>query len=498
MRLADLMHGSSLPARLNGRTLEAAQLAAFEVTGLTADSRRVRPGDLFAALPGTRTDGRAFIAEAVAKGAVAVLAPEGTIWPPAVPPRPLILDPDPRRRFSLMCAAFHGAQPATVVAVTGTNGKTSTVDFLRQIFAALHDGKAASLGTLGLIAPGFAQGPSLTTPDPTSLHETLAALARAGIAHAAMEASSHGLDQRRLDGVRLAAAAFTTFTRDHLDYHGTMAAYLAAKLRLFDALLEPGRPVVAPTTLAAEAMAGLREVAARRGLVLHTLGRGGSLIEVEALVPLAEGTRLALRCLGGRFELILPLVGFQAENALTAAALAIVTGAEPARVFATLPRLAGVPGRIERVARLANGAAVYVDYAHTPDAIAAVLAALRPHCAGRLTLVFGAGGDRDPGKRAPMGEAACAADRIIVTDDNPRSEDPGAIRAAVRAGCPHAEEIGDRAAAIAAAIAGLGPGDVAVIAGKGHEQGQIVGDRSIPFDDAAVAREAVERLGGRR
>lgn len=492
------MYGSALPVTLEGRALEAARLAAFEVTGLTADSRRIRPGDLFAALPGTKADGRAFIAEAVAKGAVAVLAPEGTTWPPGVPPRPLIIDPDPRRRFALMCATFHGAQPATVVAVTGTNGKTSTVDFLRQIFAALHDGKAASLGTLGLIAPGFVPGPSLTTPDPASLHETLAALARAGIAHAAMEASSHGLDQRRLDGVRLAAAAFTTFTRDHLDYHGTMAAYLAAKLRLFDALLEPGRPVVAPTTLAAEAMAGLREVAARRGLGLHTVGRGGSLIEVEGLVPLAEGTRLALRCRGERFELTIPLVGFQAENALTAAALAIVTGAEPSRVFACLPRLAGVRGRIERVAMLANGASVYVDYAHTPDAIAAVLAALRPHCAGRLTLVFGAGGDRDPGKRAPMGEAACAADRIIVTDDNPRSEDPAAIRAAVRAGCPQAEEIGDRAAAIAAAIAGLGPGDVAVIAGKGHEQGQIVGNRVIPFDDAAIARDAVERLGGRR
>ena len=498
MRLGELMQGSGLPAMLNGRTLEAAQLAACEVRGLTADSRQVRPGDLFAALPGTRADGRAFISEAVAKGAVAVLAPEGTTWPPGVPPRPLILDPDPRRRFALMCAAFHGVQPATVVAVTGTNGKTSTVDFLRQIFAALHQGKAASLGTLGLIAPGFPPGPSLTTPDPASLHATLAALARAGIAHAAMEASSHGLDQRRLDGVRLAAAAFTTFSRDHLDYHGTMAAYLAAKLRLFESVLEPGRPIVAPTTLADEAMDGLSAIATRRGLTLHTVGQGGSLVAVESKVPLAEGVRVAFRCRGERFDLVLPVAGFQAENALTAAALAIVTGEAPSRVFATLPRLAGVRGRIERVAVLANGAAVYVDYAHTPDAIAAVVAALRPHCKGRLTLVFGAGGDRDPGKRAPMGEAACAADRVIVTDDNPRTEDPAAIRAAVRAGCPTAEEIGDRAAAIAAAIAGLGPGDVAVIAGKGHEEGQIIGDRIIPFDDAAVARDAVERLSGRR
>ncbi len=498
MRLVELMQRSALPATLEGHALEAVPLAACMVRGLTADSRRVRPGDLFAALPGTRADGRAFISEAVAKGAVAVLAPEGTTWPPGVPQRPLILDPDPRRRFALMCAAFHGTQPACVVAVTGTNGKTSTADFLRQIFAALHDGKAASLGTLGLIAPGFDQGPSLTTPDPASLHETLSALAQAGIARAAIEASSHGLYQRRLDGVRLAAAAFTSFSRDHLDYHGTMAAYLAAKLRLFDVLLEPGRPVVAPTTLAVEAMSALREACARRALALHTVGRGGSLIAVETQVPLAEGVRVAFRCQGERFDLVLPLLGFQAGNALTAAALAIVTGEAPSRVFAVLPKLAGVRGRVERVAVLANGAAVYVDYAHTPDAIAAVLAALRPHCAGRLTLVFGAGGDRDPGKRAPMGEAACAADRVIVTDDNPRTEDPAAIRAAVRAGCPTAEEISDRAAAIAAAIAGLGPGDVAVIAGKGHEQGQIVGDRIIPFDDAAVARDAVQRLGERR
>jgi UDP-N-acetylmuramoyl-L-alanyl-D-glutamate--2,6-diaminopimelate ligase len=490
------MHGVIGQIRLGNDALDLARLAAFAVTGLTADSRAVRPGDLFAALPGTRADGRRFIADAVARGAAAVLAPEGTTWPPGVPPRPLITDVDARRRLALMAAAFHAVQPATIAAVTGTNGKTSTVDFLRQIWAGLHGGRAASLGTLGVIAPGVAPGAGLTTPDPVALHATLAELARGGIAHAAMEASSHGLEQRRLDGVRLAAAGFTTFTRDHLDYHGTMAAYLDAKLRLFDTLLPEGTTAIAHTALPPEALAALGEIAARRRLRLLTAGPGGTFIDVARAEPRAEGTAVTLRHDGRTRALDLPLVGFQAGNAVTAAALAIGTGARAEEVFAILPRLAGVRGRVERVAILPNGAAVYVDYAHTPDAIATVLRALRPHAAGRLAIVFGAGGDRDPGKRAPMGEAAAAADRVIVTDDNPRSEDPATIRASVLAGCPRAEEIGDRRAAIAAAIAGLGPGDIAVIAGKGHEQGQIVGDRVIPFDDATVAREEADRRGG--
>jgi len=494
LRLNELMDGVIAPARLGAETLDPARLSAFAVTGLTADSRTVRPGDLFAALPGTRVDGRAFIADAVARGAVAVLAPEGTSWPSGVPPRPLITDADPRRRLALMAAAFHAGQPATIAAITGTNGKTSTADFLRQIWAALHQGRAASLGTLGVIAPGMNPGGGLTTPDPVALHATLAALARAGIAHAAMEASSHGIEQRRLDGVRLSAAAFTTFTRDHLDYHRTMAAYLAAKLRLFEVLLPEGAPVVAHTALSDEALAALRSVAERRRLALLTVGPGGRFLDVLRAQPRADGTAITLRHARRVRTLALPLVGFQADNALTAAALAIATGAPAEDVLALLPRLAGVRGRIERVAVLPNGAAVYVDYAHTPDAIATVLRALRPHATGRITIVFGAGGDRDPGKRALMGAAAAAADRVIVTDDNPRSEDPAAIRAAVRAGCPGSEEIGDRRAAIAAAIAGLGPGDLLVIAGKGHEQGQIVGDRVIPFDDATVAREEVARI----
>ncbi|WP_439578765.1 UDP-N-acetylmuramoyl-L-alanyl-D-glutamate--2,6-diaminopimelate ligase [Elioraea sp.] len=489
------MHGVIGTATLGGTTLDLARLSAFSVTGLTADSRTVQPGDLFAALPGGRADGRRFIADAVARGAAAVLAPEGTVWPPGVPPRPLITDADPRRRLALMAAAVHAVQPATMAAVTGTNGKTSTVDFLRQIWAALHHGRAASLGTLGVIAPGMDPGGGLTTPDPVALHATLAELARSGIAHAAMEASSHGLEQRRLDGVRLAAAAFTTFTRDHLDYHGSMAAYLDAKLRLFGALLPEGAPAVAHTALPEEARAALRAVAQRRRLRLLTVGPGGAFIDMARAEPRADGTAVTLHHVGRTRALALPLVGFQVDNAVTAAALAIATGARAEDVLALLPRLAGVRGRVERVTVLPNGAAVYVDYAHTPDAIASVLRALRPHAAGRVTIVFGAGGDRDPGKRAPMGTAASAADRLIVTDDNPRSEDPAAIRAAVLAGCPGAEEIGDRRAAIVAAIAGLGPGDLAVIAGKGHEQGQVVGDRVIPFDDATVAREEAARRG---
>jgi UDP-N-acetylmuramoyl-L-alanyl-D-glutamate--2,6-diaminopimelate ligase len=491
-RLVDLMRASGGTAGLRHGE------GGIAIAGLTADSRAVRPGFLFAALPGARADGRAFIAEAVAKGAAAVLAPEGTAWPPAVPPRPLIEDADPRRRLALMAAAFHGAQPRTIAAVTGTNGKTSTADFLRQIWAGLHEGRAASLGTLGVVAPGREPGSGLTTPDPVALAETLAALARAGIDHAAMEASSHGLDQRRLDGVRLSAAAFTTFTRDHLDYHGTMEAYLAAKLRLFDTLLPEGAPAVAHTALPDGALARLGAIAAARRLRLLTVGPGGAALSVETAEPRAEGQAVRILHAGRRRDLDLPLVGFQGQNALIAAMVAIATGAEAEAVFALLPRLAGVRGRIERVAALGNGAAVYVDYAHTPDAIASVLAALRPHVTGRLVIVIGAGGDRDPGKRPLMGEAAArGADAVIVTDDNPRSEDPAAIRAAVLAGAraakPEAREIGGRAEAIEAAVSALGPGDVLVIAGKGHEQGQEIAGRTIPFDDATVARTAAAR-----
>jgi UDP-N-acetylmuramoyl-L-alanyl-D-glutamate--2,6-diaminopimelate ligase len=468
------------------------------IAGLTADSRAVAPGFLFAALPGARQDGRAFIAEAVARGAAAVLAPEGTAWPQGAPRLPLLTAADPRRALALLAAAFHGAQPATLVAVTGTNGKTSSVDFLRQIWA-LDGLRAASLGTLGLVAPGFPQGPSLTTPDPVALHVTLAALARAGIGHAAMEASSHGIDQRRLDGVTLAAAGFTNLTRDHLDYHGGMAAYRAAKLRLFDTLLPPGGAAAANADMEAESLAALRGIAADRGLRLMTVGERGEAVRLLRQVPRAEGQALEIEAFGTRHAVTLPLPGrFQADNALMALALTVATGSAPARAVALLASLTGVRGRMELAARLPNGAAVYVDYAHTPDALVRLLVALRPHVAPGATLhvLFGAGGDRDPGKRPLMG-AACAghADMCWVTDDNPRSENPAAIRAAVLAGCPGGIDAGDRAGAIARALNALRPGDVLAVAGKGHESGQTIGAVTHPFDDVAVVRGLVSPEG---
>ncbi len=464
--------------------------AALEIAGITADSRRVAPGYLFAALPGSRADGRAFIAEAVSRGAAAVLAPEGTQWPPGVPPRPLLEDPEPRRRLAQLAAGLAGGQPKVVVAVTGTNGKTSTVEFLRQIWTAGGQ-PAASLGTLGLIAPGFDPGPGLTTPDPVSLAETLARLARAGIQHAAMEASSHGLDQFRLDGVRLAAAAFTNLTRDHLDYHGSEEAYRAAKLRLFAELVPEGAPAVACSELDAASLAALTGIARRRRLELRTVGSAGTAIRLLAAIPRPDGQVLSVEAAGVRREIALTLPGrFQADNALMAAALAMTLGERDA--LDRLAALRGVRGRLELAARLPNGATVYVDYAHTPDALERLLTALRPHTVGRLHVVFGAGGDRDRGKRPLMGAAAARfADVAIVTDDNPRSEDPAAIRAAVLAACPGGREIGDRERAIAEALNGLGPGDVLAVAGKGHEQGQTIGDAVIPFDDVSVVRRLV-------
>jgi UDP-N-acetylmuramoyl-L-alanyl-D-glutamate--2,6-diaminopimelate ligase len=471
-----------------------ARAARLEISGITADSRKVAPGYLFAALPGSRADGSRFIAEPLARGAVAVLAPTGTLWPPGVPPRPLIEDGEPRRRLAQLASAFAGPQPGTVVAVTGTNGKTSTVDFLRQIWEAAGR-RAACMGTLGVTSdrpiPGLPTGPALTTADPVALSQTMAALARTGVQHAALEASSHGLDQFRLDGLRLAAGAFTNLTRDHLDYHGTEAAYRAAKLRLFGALLPQGAPAVVPSGLDGETHDALRAMAGAGRIALHEVGESGGLIRLHRVTPRADGQVLDVIADGQKQTVLLPLIGrFQADNALLAAGLAGVLG--DAGAVGRLAALTGVRGRLELAARLDNGAAAYVDYAHTPDALRRLLAALRPHTTGRVVMVFGAGGDRDPGKRALMGEAASGADVVIVTDDNPRSEDPAAIRAAVRSGCPGALEIGDRAAAIAAGLAALRPGDVLAVAGKGHEQGQILGDIVLPFDDAAVIR----RLAG--
>jgi len=457
------------------------------ITGLTADSRQVRPGMLYAALAGARVDGRDFIGDAVQRGAAAVLAETGTAWPAGVPLRPLLLDPQPRRALARLAAQHAETQPRTVVAVTGTNGKTSTVEFLRQLMA-LSGVAAASLGTLGLIGPGGATGPGLTTPDPVALAITLAALARDGVQAVAMEASSHGLEQCRLDGVRLAAAGFSNLTRDHLDYHGTLDAYRAAKLRLFQDVLPAGAPAVACAELEPAALDALRGIV---GPALRTTGEGGSLVRLLRATPQPGGQVLLLEADGARREVDLALPGrFQADNALLAAGLAMVTGVDA--VLDLLPGLRGVRGRMELVATLPNGAAVYVDFAHTPDALERLLRALRPHTAGRLHVVFGAGGDRDRGKRPLMGAAAAAlADQVFITDDNPRSEDPAGIRSAIRVAAAGACEIGDRAAAIAAALDALRPGDVLVVAGKGHEQGQTVGAETLPFDDAAVVRRLV-------
>ncbi len=458
------------------------------VTAVVADSRRVVPGTVFVALPGAHADGAAFIAQAVERGAAAVLAPVGTRWPAGVKWRPMLWCAQPRQILARMAAELAGPQPETIVAVTGTNGKTSTVDFLRQ-FWTMAGLPAASLGTLGLIAPGQAGGGGLTTPDPVELSTTLAGLAATEVGHVALEASSHGLHQFRLDGVRLRAAGFSNLTRDHLDYHGDMDAYRAAKLRLFGELLPEGGLAVVNADMDAETLAALQDLAAARRVHLRTVGEAGNELRLVSAEPLPHGQVLTIEADGARHMVHVALPGrFQADNVLLAAALARETGVADA--IAQSARLTGVRGRMELAATLANTAAAYVDYAHTPDALRRVLTSLRPHARGRrLVCVFGAGGDRDPGKRALMGrEVAELADLGIVTDDNPRGEDPAAIRASILRACPNAVEIGDRAQAIEAGLAALQPGDILVVAGKGHEQGQIVGGTTLPFDDAETIR----------
>jgi len=464
-----------------------------DIGGLTADSRKVRPGDLFAALPGTRADGRDFIADAVKRGAAAVLAPRGTALGDT--DAALITDDNPRRRFAQAAAQFFAPQPKTVVAVTGTNGKTSVANFARQIWAALGL-QAASLGTLGITSPaGYVAG-SLTTPDPVDLHKSLAQLARDGVTHAAMEASSHGLDQFRLDGVSIAAAAFTNLTHDHLDYHGDMGAYWNAKRRLFTEVMAPRRVAVinADSPYARELVTQCRN----HWHKVITFGERGDDLRLRRMVPTANGQELELTVMGSVRQVRLPLAGaFQASNAICALGLVLATGGEADAATAALDRLEGIPGRLQHVATTASGATIYVDYAHTPDALATVLKALRPHAKGKLSVVFGCGGDRDATKRPEMGRIACEfADTIIVTDDNPRSEDPALIRAAIIKGCPGAREITERRAAIQTGVRELAAGDVLLLAGKGHETGQIVGDRVLPFVDADEARCAVAELRG--
>lgn len=481
MRLIDVVKG------MEDMIANGAMDQAMEIAGLTCDSRAVAPGYLFAALPGTQTDGRDYIASAVEKGAVCVLAPLGT--GAAVP---VLETGNPRRAFARMAANYYPRQPQTIAAITGTNGKTSSAFFLRQIWAQLGH-KAASLGTIGVHGAGFNEPGKLTTPDPVKLHETLQRLADAGVDHLAMEASSHGLEQFRLDGVRVRAAGFTNISRDHLDYHGTMQAYLAAKLRLFAEGVEAGGTAVINADIpeAQEVISTAR----KSGLEIITYGHAGKGIRVLEREASATGQRLLLMIGSQRFTVSLPLAGkFQAENALCALGLAMGLGANVADGVAALEKLEGVPGRMQHVGAV-NGADVYVDYAHTPDALQNVLQALRPHTQNKLHVLFGCGGDRDPGKRAQMGAiAAQLADIVIVADDNPRSEDAAAIRAQILAAAPNAQEIADRRAAILAAVAALGQGDVLVLAGKGHEQGQIVGAEVLPFDDVQEAKAAIREV----
>jgi UDP-N-acetylmuramoyl-L-alanyl-D-glutamate--2,6-diaminopimelate ligase len=478
MRLRDLL---SDDARHDAR------FDALAITGLTADSRAVKPGFLFVAVPGTKQDGAIYVPPAVAAGAVAVMADRALALPEGVA---LVQVPDVRRALALAAAGFYARQPATIAAVTGTSGKTSVAAFTRQIWAALGH-KAASMGTIGLITPDKAIYGSLTTPDPVDLHRTLDEIAGAGVTHLAMEASSHGLDQHRLDGVRVTVASFTNLSRDHLDYHPTLEAYLAAKLILFERIMRPDGTavIVADSAEAATVIAAAR----RRKLEVMTVGRTGDGIRLvdAAIDGFAQTLRLAH---AGRTHTVrLSLVGgFQVENALVAAGQAIASGGEPAAVFAALERLEGAKGRLELVGRR-NGAPIFVDYAHKPDALAKAIEALRPYVKRRLVVVFGAGGDRDHGKRPLMGAiAAEKADRVIVTDDNPRSEEPAKIRAAILEAAPGATEIGDRRAAIRSAIHELAAGDVLLIAGKGHETGQIIGKQTLPFSDHEAVTTALE------
>ncbi|MDP6573374.1 MAG: UDP-N-acetylmuramoyl-L-alanyl-D-glutamate--2,6-diaminopimelate ligase [Rhodospirillales bacterium] len=471
---------------------DEAGTANTDITGLTCDSRQVEPGFLFAALPGAQADGRAFIGEALGRGAICVLAPSGTRLPEGSPV-PLLASDNPRCLFARMAARYFEKQPATIAAVTGTNGKTSVVSFARQIWTRL--GRAAgSLGTLGISAPEVEAPGHLTTPDPVELHRRLRDLAQQGTECLALEASSHGLAQYRLDGVEVAVGAFTNLSRDHLDYHGTMAAYLEAKARLFRDIMKPGATAVLNADEASFPV--LREIAEGRRQRVLSYGAAGADVHLDAVEPLAEGQRLTLNIEGRPHTVDLPLLGaFQASNALCALAVVLACGEDREGVVAALSHLEGVRGRVELVARHPNGAPIYVDYAHTPDALAAVLSALRSHVTGRLVVVFGCGGDRDAGKRPEMGRrAADLADMVIVTDDNPRHEAPAEIRRQIRAGCPKARDIGARRDAIGAGVSELGAGDLLVVAGKGHETGQIVGSETRPFDDAEAARAAVKEL----
>ena len=465
-----------------------ARFGTVTVSGISADSRTVKPGFLFAAIPGTRADGLAFLPQAIAAGAAAVMAERAPSAP--LPDHvALVTVPNVRRALALAAARFHPRQPAIIAAVTGTSGKTSVAAFTRQIWTALGHA-AASIGTIGVVTPAGEVYGALTTPDPVELHRIVDRMAGEGVTHLAVEASSHGLDQHRLDGLRVGIAGFTNISRDHLDYHGTPEAYLQAKLILFRHLVATdGAAVIAVDHAFATEVV---DAARGRGLRIIEVGRMARGIRLIDCAIDGFSQVLTLEHDGMRHRVRLPLVGaFQVENALVAAGQAIAGGGEAAAVFAALEGLAGARGRLELVGRK-SGAPIFVDYAHKPDALAKALDALRPYVSRRLVVVFGAGGDRDSGKRPLMGTiAAEKADRVIVTDDNPRSEDPAAIRAAILEGASGADEIGDRHAAINRAVADLEPGDVLLIAGKGHETGQIIGQRTVPFSDHEAVRNAL-------
>lgn len=465
-----------------------------EIRGITAASGNAGPGMIFAALPGAKTDGALYIPDALARGASAIIAGEGKALDSATSV-PIIRVANPRRLLALVAARLYPGQPATAVAVTGTSGKTSVADFTRQIFIALGH-QAASLGTIGLIKPNEAIYGSLTTPDPVTLHATLSGLEKEGITHLAFEASSHGLDQHRLDGVKLTAAAFTNLGRDHMDYHATVEEYLNAKLRLFTELLQPGQTAVVN---AKGAYADRVITAARgRGLTVMTVGLGGKDLPLRSYWRDGFTQILDIEVQGAAHKVRFPLVGsYQVENVMTAAGLAIAVGEDPLRVLDVIPHLKGVPGRLEIIGE-ANGGLAIVDYAHKPEALAAALDACRPFATGKLICVFGCGGDRDKGKRPIMGAISVErASVTIVTDDNPRSEEPAAIRAEILAAAKGAREIGDRAEAIRTAVKMMGKGDVVLVAGKGHETGQIIKDRVIPFSDHETVRAALDEVCGR-
>ncbi len=454
------------------------------IEGLTADSRAVSHGFLFAALPGVHADGALYIPQAEEKGAAAILARPGI-----TSKLPMIVDAEPRRRLAHMAARFYPRQPEMIAGITGTNGKTSTARFASQLWRLLGV-NSGSIGTLGAESEHYVRALAHTTPEPVTLHETLDGMARAGVTHLAMEVSSHAIAQHRADAVQFRVAAFTNITQDHLDYHPTFADYFAAKGKLFSALLASNG--IAVVNMDGEGADEVAAIARARGIATLLTGASGRDVRLIGCTPHLGGLALEIEANGKTYRVDTPLIGaFQAENALLAAGIVIAAGARADDVLQKLGDITGAPGRMQLAGEV-YGAGVFVDYAHTPDAVATALQAIRPHAAGRVIAIIGAGGDRDKTKRPLMGKAAQEnADAVIVTDDNPRSEDPASIRAAVMKGCPDAREIGDRAEAIAAGVAALGEGDVLLIMGKGHETGQQVGDQLLPFDDASIAANFV-------